>query len=294
MSTEPVPTDQAPPDRLTTFEQARPRLFSISYRILGSVADAEDVVQETWLAWSTAGDDVRNPDAYLNKAAANRALNRLRDIGRRREGYVGPWLPEPLDTARRPDESAELADSLSFALLVLLDELSPAERVALVLREVFEVPTAEVADVLDRSPEAVRQLVSRARSRLRGREPAAPDRAAQAELGYRFVAAIRTGDLSTAVSLLAPDVVLSTDGGGKVSAALRPVVGADNVLRFLASIMAKAVGQRTELTMRELNGAPALVTRIGDEVTTAHLAVANGVIETIWMVRNPDKLRDLT
>lgn len=276
---------------LSAFEAARRRMFGIAYRILGSVSDAEDVVQDTWVAWSAA-TDVENPDAYLNRAVANRAFNRLRDIGRRRESYVGPWLPEPLDTARRPDEAAELADSVSFALLVLLDELTPAERVALVLRDVFDVPTTEVADVLDRSPDAVRQLVSRAKARLRAAAPETrPDRRAQRDLGAKFVAALRAGDLPGAVAVLDPDVVLESDGGGKVAAALHPVTGADNVVRFVIGLMAKYPDWVIEEA--ELNGGPAMIVRSATEVTTVHLDVTDGRVTRIWLVRNPDKLADI-
>lgn len=280
-------------DSTTEFEQLRPRLFGVAYRILGVVADAEDVVQETWIAWQAADrTGVAAPSAYLTKVVSNRALNRLRDTRRRREDYVGPWLPEPLDTSRRPDEAAEIADSVSYALMVMLEQLTPLERAAFVLREVFDVPTAEVAESLASTPAAVRQLVARARAHLTERDRAYDvDPSAHQRIARAFLVALAGGDLDGATALLAPDVVLVTDGGGVRRAALRPIEGPDRVLRFAVRLATKNPGYTVEV--RELNGVPSAVIRRGEEVTTMHLRIVDGRVDRIFLVRNPGKLGDL-
>ncbi|MCB1252685.1 MAG: sigma-70 family RNA polymerase sigma factor, partial [Austwickia sp.] len=230
-----------PPDVEAVFEQHRGRLFGIAYRLLGSVADAEDACQDAWLAWSRVDPaTVEAPQAYLTRTITNLCLNQRRGRQRRREDYVGPWLPEPIDTAKLPDEAAELADSVTFAMLVLLESLSPRERAAFVLREVFDVPTQEIATALASSPAAVRQLLSRARARLAGGAPRYDvDPLTVREVTGAFVDALRAGDVSGASQLLAPDVELLTDGGGRVSAALHPIHGPARVLAFLAGLRAK-------------------------------------------------------
>ena len=185
---------------MTTFDDERPRLLGIAYRLLGSFADAEDVVQETWIAWNEVdAASVDNPAAYLAKAVTHRALNRIRTLARRREDYIGDWLPEPVSSARLPDEAAEIADSVSFAMLVMLERLSPLERAAFILRDVFDVSTADVADTLERSPEAVRKLVSRARSRLKDDPPDDADTASHTRTSLAFADAVQRGDADALV-----------------------------------------------------------------------------------------------
>lgn len=275
------------------FEGLRPRLFGIAYRSLGSVADAEDVVQETWISWQRVDrGTVTHPAAYLTKAVSRHALNLLRTRSRQREQYVGPWLPEPIDDARLPDEAAEIADSVGLAMLVMLEQLSPKERVAFVLREVFEVPAAEVAQTLDSTPEAVRTLVSRARSHIRSSERRFDhDPSTHLALAETFASALRDGDLDAACQVLAPDVLLVTDGGGKVKAALRPIEGAAKVARFFAGLF-EMYGEYS-LVPTTLNRQPALLVSAGDDTTAVCFEVADGRIERIWAMRNPDKIAHL-
>jgi len=275
------------------FEALRPRLFGVAYGILGTVADAEDVVQETWIAWDAADHgSVASAAAYLTRTVSNRALNRLRDMRRRREEYRGPWLPEPMDTARRPDEAAELADSVSFAMLVLLERLSPLERAAFVLREVFDVPTAEVAEMLQTSPAAVRQLASRAGAHLRAESPRYEvDRDRHLAVSNAFVTAIAEGDVRAAMDILAPDVELVTDGGGKVAAAGVPLHGPERVAHFYLGLAAKYPDFR--IRPAEFNGMPAIVVHADDTASIVQIAVRDGLIARVWVTRNPDKLTDL-
>lgn len=276
---------------MTDFEDLRPRLFGIAYRILGAVSDAEDVVQETWIAWNDIDQtNVASPTAYLTRAVSNRALNRLRELGRRKEDYVGPWLPEPIDTRRRPDEAVEMADSVSYALMVLLEQLTPLERAAFVLREVFDVPTADVAEALSSNPAAVRQLVSRARAHLAERDRSYEvDPQEHQRVATEFLMALEVGDVARATDLLTPDVELVTDGGGVFKAALRPIHGPDKVVRFLAGL-----GERHDYAAEavEINGLPGFVFRSdADKSTSAmQLGVVDGRIAQIWTVRNPHKL----
>lgn len=276
------------------FEELRPRLFGIAYRITGVVADAEDVVQETWIAWNGMGHgEIRTPEAYLTRAVSNRALNRLRDARRRREDYIGPWLPEPLDTARRPDEAAEIADSVSYALMVLLEQLTPLERAAFVLREVFQLPSAEVAAALGSTPQAVRQLSSRARKHVERRDRQREvDRGEHARIADDFIHALAAGDVERATNLLSPNIVLVTDGGGVRKAALRPIEGVEKVMRFLLGLAAR-YGEFA-VSRTELNGEPTLVTRMNDDLTVMHLELDDhGKVGVVWAVRNPSKLTDL-
>lgn len=278
------------------FETHRPRLFGLAYRLVGQVADAEDVVQETWLAWQAADRSrVANPAAYLTRAVTNRALNQLRTIQRRREAYVGPWLPEPLATAPGPEDQAVLADSLSYAMLVLLDQLNPRERAAFVLRDVFDVPAGEVAAMLGTTPAAVRALHHRARTHVRG----APDHpstgtAPPREATERFVRAIREGDPTIALDVLAPDLELITDGGGKAQAALRPIIGLEKAVRFFLGVAARY----PDYTVRVVacNGQEAVVMESAGGPSLALVeASANDPtrIGRIWVIRNPDKLAAL-
>ena len=291
--------------RLEAFDRQRRLLFSVAYSMLGSVADAEDVVQDAWLRWSGADrGDVADPRAYLVRTTTRLALDRLTSARSRREEYVGPWLPEPLltgrDTGSRvpdPAEEAELSEQVSLALLVVLETLSPAERAVFVLREAFGLSAAEIAGVLDRSEAAVRQLAHRAREHVRARRPRFDtDRRAQREVTERFLAACAGGDVDALVSVLAPEVVVVTDGGGKVRAALRPITGAAKAARFLLGIVAQGLelpDLRTEIT--DINGSPGIaVWSGGAPVVAVSLVVADGRVAQVLTVRNPDKPAGLT
>ncbi|WP_439117455.1 RNA polymerase sigma-70 factor [Nocardioides abyssi] len=262
--------------------------------MLGSAADAEDVLQESWLRWAEVDlAEVRDPRSYLVRTVTRQSLNRLRTLARRRESYVGPWLPEPLLTAPDVADDVELADSVSTAMLLVLETLTPTERAVFVLREVFDVPYDEIAAALDKSPAAVRQVAHRARGHVEARRPRVDvGRGEQRAVVQRFLAAAATGDLASLVEALAPDVVLTSDGGGLRSAALRPILGRDKVLRFLLGVMPSGGDVRMDAV--EVNGAPALrfvVDGVLDTVAT--LLVEDGVVSGIYLVRNPEKLARL-
>ena len=282
-----------------TFEAQRPVLVRAAYGMLGSWADAEDVVQETWLRWSrvdTGG--VRDPRSYLLRATHRQALNRLRAERARRETYVGPWLPELLvsedDPAAAATDRAEQAEQLTLALLVVLETLSPEERCAYLLREVFDVPYAEIAGSLDRSEPAVRQLVHRAREHVREGRPRFPaDAATHRRVTSAFAAASLSGDTSTLVSLLAPEAVALSDGGGKVRAAINPIRGADRVARFMAGLgrtyAREAPGD--VLSPAFVNGVPGMVGEHDGQLTfVAALDVAGGRVHAVHILVNPEKL----
>jgi RNA polymerase sigma-70 factor (TIGR02957 family) len=292
---------------LAPFDRHRRLLFTVAYQMLGSVADAEDVVQDTWLRWSAAErGEVKDTRAYLVQITTRLALDRMASARARRENYVGPWLPEPLLTtgepvasappAPEPDQVAELGEQVSMALLVVLETLSPAERAVFVLREVFGMPVAEVAAALDRTEAAVRQMAHRAREHVQARQPRFDtDRRAQREVTERFFAAVAGGDLEALLTALAPDVVLITDGGGKAKAALRPITGADKVARFIAATAAAGMAfPDLRVTITDVNGTPAVAAWTGTEpLLTVSLVVADGLIHQVLIVRNPDKLRGL-
>jgi RNA polymerase sigma-70 factor (ECF subfamily) len=281
---------------LEPFDRHRRLLFTVAYQMLGSVADAEDVVQDAWLRWSAADrDDVADERAYLVTIASRLALDRLGSARARREAYVGPWLPEPLLTepAPGPEDAVELGEQVSLALLVVLETLSPVERAVFVLREVFGMPVAEVAAVLDRSEAAVRQLAHRAREHVEARRPRFDaDRQAQREVTERFLAAVVGGDVQSLLAAMSPGVVLVSDGGGKVKAARRPIEGADKVARFLAAIGplgAEVPGLRVEVA--EVNGAAAVVAWTDDgPFMTLQLVLLDGLVAQVLYVGNPDKL----
>jgi RNA polymerase sigma-70 factor (ECF subfamily) len=290
-----------------TFIRNRRLLFSVAYQMLGSVADAEDAVQDTWLRWSAADRSaVADPRAFLVRITSRLALDRLKAAHTRRESYVGPWLPEPLmagavpvaagGTPPDPGEAAEVADQVSLAMLVVLESLSPAERAVFVLREVFGMSVGEVATALDRSEAAVRQMAHRAKEHVQARRPRFDtDRRAQREVTERFLAAAVSGDVAGLLAAMAPGVVLVADGGGRVRAALRPIVGADKVARFLAAVAPQGAdlpGLRVELT--DVNGAPAIVAWTDDGPYMAlQLVLAGGLVEQVLYVANPDKLAGL-
>lgn len=280
------------------FVAHRSLLFTVAYEMLGSAADAEDVVQDAWLRWADLGDagraEVRDPRAYLVRTVTRQALNRLRTLARRREEYVGEWLPEPLLTSPDVAEDVELAESVSFALLTVLETLGPTERAVFVLREVFEMPYDEIARAVDKAPAAVRQIAHRAQAHVTARRPRAQvSRAEQEAVVARFLAAIRGGDLQQLLDVLAPDVVAVADGGGVVSAARRPVRGADRVAAFLGGL-ARLVGSFEAIPIW-LNGAPAARIDLGGQLdTVVSLVIEDGRVSRIYAVRNPHKLAHLT
>jgi RNA polymerase sigma-70 factor (ECF subfamily) len=291
-----VPADTA----TDVFEEQRPLLMGVAYRMLGRVADAEDVVQDAWLRWSGVDrSTVREPRPYLVRVTTRLAIDRLARIKSRNEAYVGPWLPEPWatdfgDTAPDGAERAVLADTVSLAVLVVLESLSPLERAVFVLREAFGFPFADIAAMLDRSETAVRQLAGRARRHAAERRPRYEvDPALRRELTERFLAAASGGDLDALLELLAPDVRLVGDSGGKAKAPLRVLEGADSVGRFLLGVARKGV-EDASYRFLELNGGPALLVLSGDRPDCVfQLDVADGRIQAVYAVRNPDKLRAL-
>jgi RNA polymerase sigma-70 factor (ECF subfamily) len=279
------------------FLEHRCLLFTVAYEMLGSTADAEDVLQESWLRWAARKEDgdqdeVRDPRAYLVRVVTRQSLNRLRTLQRQRETYVGPWLPEPLVTGPDVLEDVELAESVSFAMLLVLETRSPLERAAFVLREVFGFEYAEIADATDRSPAAVRQLVARARNHVQARRPRFERPAEIEEITTRFFTAAGTGDIQQLLDLMAPDVVLLSDGGGKKRAALRPLHGPDKVARWLLGVAVKTPLTDVRWVVANGNLSVLLYTEDGlDSVGT--LYAVDGKITEIYLVRNPDKLRDL-
>jgi RNA polymerase sigma-70 factor (ECF subfamily) len=282
------------------FEQHRPLLLGVAYRMLGRVADAEDVVQDAWLRWSAADRaEVRAPRAYLVRVTTRLALDRLARIKSRNEAYVGPWLPEPYvtdfgDTVQDTAERAVLADSVSLAVLVVLESLSPLERAVFVLREAFGYPYAEIGAVLDRTEAAVRQLAGRARRHVEERRPRYEvDPAQRRELTERFLAAAADGDLEGLMELLAPDARLVGDSGGKAKAPLRTLESADHIGRFLIGVARRGV---PDLSYRfvEVNGGFAVLVLSGDKPDSVfQLDVAEGRVQAVYIIRNPDKLRAL-
>ncbi|MEV2253837.1 RNA polymerase sigma-70 factor [Streptomyces sp. NPDC050147] len=269
------------------FVAHRNLLFTVAYEMLGSAADAEDVLQETWLRWADVDHDtVRDPRAFLARITTRQALTRLRTLRRRKESYVGPWLPEPLLTAPDVAEDIELADSVSMAMLLVLETLTPTERAVFVLRDVFDLGYDEIAQAVDKTPAAVRQIAHRARAHVAARRPREAVSPAQTRSALEaFQQAVETGDLQRLLDMIAPDVVLLTDGGGVVQAALEPVVGAEAVANVLSRL--------TTVTLQpaQVNGHPALILRAGGEIDTV-LAVRleAGLITGFYAVRNPEKL----
>lgn len=280
------------------FDEHRAVLVGAAYRVVGSVVDAEDVVQETWLRWAAADrEEVREVRAYLIRITTRLALNRLRQQKARREQYVGPWLPEPIISTRDEDDPAavaEVADSVSMAMLVVLETLTPLERAAFVLREVFDLPFGEIADTLGRSEAAVRQLAHRARGHVHARQPRhRVDKARHAEVTNKFLTAAWSGDLDGMVSLLAPDVMLVSDGGGIKKAALRPMQDPGKISRWLLALLTPdQEAYNFEIRLTELNGDQAIVFYDGEEVDSAGFLELDesGRINRIYVVRNPEKL----
>lgn len=292
-----TPSSKDDADPTAVFEQHRPTLIQAAYRLLGSRVEAEDVVQEAWIRWSRVDHaEIEEPRAYLLTVTSRLALNRLRQLATRRERYVGPWLPEPVASGPDPRAdgaaAAQLADEVSMAMLIVLESLSPLERAAFVLTEVFELAAPEVADVLDRSPAAVRQLVHRARSHVAARQPRqAVDAERHRQVTEHFRAAASGGDVATLLELLAPDVVLVTDGGGVKRAALRPIHGADKVLRFFGAVMSKPEAAGGTFGLRRVNGETAIVVSYPDGVDSVVFVTVEGdLITALHAIRNPEKL----
>ncbi|WP_408050467.1 RNA polymerase sigma-70 factor [Streptomyces sp. HO565] len=277
------------------FVTHRNLLFTVAYEMLGSAADAEDVLQETWLRW--AGVDlaeVRDPRAYLVRITTRQALTRLRTLGRRKESYVGSWLPEPLLTTPDVAEDVELADSVSMAMMLVLETLTPTERAVFVLREVFDLDYDEIAEAVDKSPAAVRQTAHRARAHVAARRPRGVVSPTETRDALdAFQRAVRAGDLQGLLDILAPDVVLLGDGGGIKQAVLRPITGADKVARLMIGGLMKQ-GDAVSMGPAQVNGYPALILRLDGELDTV-LAVRfdEGRITGLYAVRNPEKLRGM-
>jgi RNA polymerase sigma-70 factor (ECF subfamily) len=281
--------------RSEEFEELRPLLFAIAYRILGSVAEAEDAVQETWLRYESSPTQPTSTKAFLSAVVTRLSIDMLRSARVRRETYVGQWFPEPLltDPYEDPARSAELADSVSMAALLLLERLSPLERAVFVLREVFGFGFPEIASAVDRSEAACRQLARRARRHMdAGRPRFEVDRRERQELATRFFDALRDGDIGGLRELLAADVEMVADGGGKAPALARRVFGADNVARVLASVFPLLIKIDARVEPCALNGQPGAILRDrdGKVVGTLTLDVLGGRIQTIRSVANPDKL----
>ncbi|MFC8226703.1 RNA polymerase sigma-70 factor [Streptomyces sp. NPDC057287] len=280
------------------FQQYRSLLFSVAYRLLGTAVDAEDAVQDAWIKWSAADrSQVTDPKAYLVRIVSNLAMDRLRSTRHQREVYVGPWLPEPILTGGDAAETALEAESVSMALLVVLETLSPLERAVFVLKEAFGFSHAEIAEAVERSEAAVRQAAHRAREHVRARRPRfTADRTHRREATERFFTAAAGGDMNSLMELLSPDVTLWTDGGGKVRQALRPVVGATTVASWFAAMGTvpyqgvEPADMRAEMT--EINGGPGMVLSAPDRVlaTVTFDFDAEGRISAIHNVANPDKL----
>jgi RNA polymerase sigma-70 factor (ECF subfamily) len=292
-------------DPAESFEPHRRRLRGLAYRMLGSMSDAEDAVQEAYLRWHAADrDKVLDPRAFLMTTTTRICLDMLTSARARREQYVGPWLPEPVvdAAALAPDSRTELAEDLSVALLLTLDRLSPLERAAFLLHEVFDFSFSEVSGTLDRSESACRQLAARARAHVRAVRPRGATRPARSDaidarhmrLMSAFVAATRSGDLNALTQLLAADVRVVSDGGGKVAAALNVIEGADHTARFLVGVTRK--GFREDITLRfaTINGLPGLILDGPDgPVQTTAFEIEGDVVRALYVVRNPDKLRHL-
>jgi RNA polymerase sigma-70 factor (ECF subfamily) len=286
--------DHATSPATESFVAHRNLLFTVAYEMLGSAADAEDVVQETWLRWAEVDQEqVRDQRAYLVRITTRQSLNRLRTMSRRKESYVGPWLPEPMLTTPDVAQDVELAESVSMALMLVLETLSPTERAVFVLREVFDVGYDEIAAAVDKTPTTVRQIAHRARRHVDARRPRETvSRSETQAVLDSFQRALNTGDLQGLLDVLAPEVVLMGDGGGIKHASRRPVVGADKVARYIVGGMAKnLVDVAVTITPTLVNGNPALVIRLDGELDGVMAAqVENGRITGLYYVRNPEKL----
>ena len=286
-------------NRTEIFNEHRRLLFSLAYRMLGVVADAEDMVQETFLRWQAAGEEeIKAPRAYLSTITTNLCINYLQSARVKREEYIGPWLPEPLitDESQDPMRNANMADSLSMAFMILLESLTPLERACFLLREVFDYDYEEIARMTGKSEANCRQMVSRARLHIRERRPRFDvSNETRSRLTTQFMKACASGDLQGLMSLLAEDATLMSDGGGQVTAARKPIHGADHVARFLTGLVNK-VGP-SHLTVRpvEVNGQPGFITYLyGRLQNVLALDIADNRIRGVYIVVNPDKLRKVS
>lgn len=279
----------------STFTELRPLLFTIAYQILGSAADAEDVVQDSYLRWrERESEQVVHPRAYLTQIVTRQALNHLRSVRRRREDYVGSWLPEPIRTEVDASHDVLLAESVSIGMLLVLKTLGPTERAVFVLSEVFGHPLVEIADMIGKTEPAVRQIAHRARGHVRARHQRfTPDPETSQLVVGRFLRAVRTGDVATLMEVLAPEVVQISDGGGKVTVAGRPILGAERVAKYHLALARNALaGMHVEFGT--FNALPALLvyTREGGDLDSILLIESTGArITAMYAVRNPDKLR---
>jgi len=293
-------------DSARVFDEHRALLISVAYRILGSVTDAEDTVQEAWLRWSGVNlSDVRDPRAFLVRVTTRLAIDRLRRAKTRRESYVGPWLPEPILTGRDVAEDVALAESVSMAMLVVLETLTPLERAVFVLREAFGMPYAEIGEVIGRKEVAVRQLARRARGHIQERRSRFDaDQSEQRRVTERFLEATSTGNLDALMAVLSPGATLVADGGGRALAPRRPVRGAEKVARFLLavateermarflrSVGSEPVAANLRVHVSQINGGPGILVVSGDKpISALVLDISDGVVRTIHLVANPEKL----
>jgi RNA polymerase sigma-70 factor (TIGR02957 family) len=295
VESEQEPSMAGPDPATEAFLAHRNLLFTVAYEMLGSAADAEDVLQETWLRWTGVDlGTIENQRAYLVRITTRQALGRLRTLGRRKESYVGTWLPEPVLTTPDVAEDVELADSVSMAMLLVLETLAPTERAVFVLREVFDLAYDEIAEAVGKSPVAVRQIAHRARDHVAARRPRGVVSAAQARDALEaFQRAAETGDLQDLLDILSPDVVFLGDGGGVKQAVSRPVVGAAKVARLLAAGVS-ALGKLAatgSLESAQVNGYPALILHLDGEIdTVVAVRIDDGLVTGLYAVRNPEKL----
>lgn len=283
------------PERV--FQEHRPLLFHIAYRMLGTVSDAEDIVQEAWIRWQRGGAGAETPRAFLAQVVTRLAIDRLREARRTREEYVGPWLPEPLLTEPAGD-TADLAtvrsETLRTGFLVMLERLGPVERAVFVLREAFDYDHAEIAQILGKTEAACRQILVRAHRHMATDRPRFTDREANERIALSFLSALATGDLGQIERLLAEDAVLYSDGGGKVAAARNPIYGADRIVRFLGGILSKLGARRLDSRPAYINGEPGVILRVdGQLYSTMVIECAEGRVRAVHGVRNPDKLAHL-
>jgi RNA polymerase sigma-70 factor (ECF subfamily) len=283
---------------LQQFEQNRTVLFAIAYRMLGSVADAEDIVQDAYLFWQrTDRNKIHNPGGWLSTVVTRLSINQLKSARARREEYVGPWLPEPLVCPPHdsPEENAQLAESLSIAFLLVLERLSPTERAVLLLRDVFGYEFHEIAPIVEKSETNCRQILGRARRRLRQERRHFESTGEQSEAVLRkFLHSVATGDVSGLLSVLALGVTATTDGGGKARAVPRPIVGADRVVRFFLGALKKFVPGDREYRYATINGQPGVIGYDADRVAQVlAFAISKGHIESIYIINNPEKLKHI-
>ena len=279
-------------NRTEIFNECRPLLMAIAYRMLGSRADAEDAVQETFIRWQQSNEEPSSPKAFLSTIITRLCIDQLRSARAQREVYVGPWLPEPVMTE---ESTVEMAESLTMAFLVMLENLTPAERAAFLLHDVFDFDYPEISQMIGKTEANSRQMVFRARERLtKRRRRFEPTREETERITTRFIETTRNGDLSGLMAMFAEDAVMTSDGGGKARAALKPVHGADAIARFLMGVLKKNEGWDAVHTLTEVNGQPAFLTSIsGQPIAVMILDIQDGVIQNLFIIVNPDKLRSL-